>query len=248
MYHVRRVPRLTARSGCTASYKSEPLVQTLQVTYLANYQVIQQGKDPLVQSPIYQTCGFMPPPVNGDNHRGLREHLSKFRADLERFEVSRAPRANSQPQETQVRKPPKDVRVWSGQTLLVFWWVLAIRPKVLSKFSKPDTLKEPLVQTLDRENWEGWWSVWLLTIEQILRTRDESQWIVTARSLCHLQYPVRTKSSAKDLPQWRMKLSCLAPEPNLWLSPGEPTDMLLHSEKPNVLLVGWHHWEKWPRT
>lgn len=36
---------------------------------------------------------------------------------------------------------------------------------------------------------------------QILRTRAESQRIVVARPLCRLQYPVRTKSSAEDLPQ-----------------------------------------------
>lgn len=35
---------------------------------------------------------------------------------------------------------------------------------------------------------------------QILATRDESQWIVAARPLYHLQYPVATKSSAEDLP------------------------------------------------
>ena len=33
------------------------------------------------------------------------------------------------------------------------------------------------------------------------RTRAESQRIVAARPLCRLQYPVRAKSSAKDLPQ-----------------------------------------------
>ncbi len=74
--------------------------------------------------------------------------------------------------------------------------------------------------------------------KQILRTRAESQRIVTARSLCRLQYPVRAKSSTKDLPQRRMELSCLAPGPGVWPSPGEPTDMLLHSEKPNVFLDG----------
>ena len=35
---------------------------------------------------------------------------------------------------------------------------------------------------------------------QIFRTRAESQRIVAARPLCRLQYPVRAKSSAKDLP------------------------------------------------
>jgi hypothetical protein len=35
---------------------------------------------------------------------------------------------------------------------------------------------------------------------QIFRTRAESQQIVAARPLYCLQYPVRTKSSAKDLP------------------------------------------------
>ncbi len=74
--------------------------------------------------------------------------------------------------------------------------------------------------------------------EQILRTRAESQRIVTARSLCRLQYPVRAKSSAKDLPQRRMELSCLAPKPGVWPNLGEPTDMLLHSEEPNVFLDG----------
>ena len=58
----------------------------------------------------------------------------------------------------------------------------------------------------------------LIHLQQILRTRAESQWIVTARSLCHLQYPVRAKSSAKDLPQGRMELSCMAPEQVLSLS------------------------------
>ena len=33
------------------------------------------------------------------------------------------------------------------------------------------------------------------------RTRAESQRIVAARPLCRLQYPVRSKSSTKDLPQ-----------------------------------------------
>jgi hypothetical protein len=95
----------------------------------------------------------------------------------------------------------------------------------------------------------GWWpSMNDESSEQILWTRAESQQIVTARSLYCLQYPVRTKSSTKDLPQWRMELSCLAPTQVLWTQAGEPTDMLLHSEKPNVFLVGWHHWEKWPRT
>ena len=51
---------------------------------------------------------------------------------------------------------------------------------------------------------------------QILATRDESQWIVAARPLYHLQYPVATKSSAEDLPQWRVELSCLAPVLALW--------------------------------
>src|SRR6476646_8431333 len=98
-----------------ASYITEPLVQTLQVTYLAKFQAVQ-GKEPLVQIPFYQMCSLMPPPSNGYSHRGLREHLSKFWGDLERFQVSRAPRANSRPQIIQVRKPPEDVRVWSGQT------------------------------------------------------------------------------------------------------------------------------------
>ena len=38
-------------------------------------------------------------------------------------------------------------------------------------------------------------------LSQICRTRAESQRIVAARPLCRLQYPVRAKSSAKDLPQ-----------------------------------------------
>lgn len=50
---------------------------------------------------------------------------------------------------------------------------------------------------------------------QIFRTRAESQRIVAARPLCRLQYPVRAKSSAKDLPQRRLELSCLAPKPVL---------------------------------
>ena len=36
--------------------------------------------------------------------------------------------------------------------------------------------------------------------QQIFRTKAESQRIVAARPLCRLQYPVRAKSSAKDLP------------------------------------------------
>ena len=38
-------------------------------------------------------------------------------------------------------------------------------------------------------------------IIQILRIRAESQQIVAARPLYCLQYPIRIKSSAKDLPQ-----------------------------------------------
>ena len=38
-------------------------------------------------------------------------------------------------------------------------------------------------------------------IVQILRIRAESQQIVAARPLYCLQYPIRIKSSAKDLPQ-----------------------------------------------
>jgi hypothetical protein len=36
---------------------------------------------------------------------------------------------------------------------------------------------------------------------QIVATRAESQWIVAARPLYHLQYPVASKSSTEDLPQ-----------------------------------------------
>ena len=35
--------------------------------------------------------------------------------------------------------------------------------------------------------------------EQIVATREKSQWIVAQRLLSHLQYPDSTKSSAKDL-------------------------------------------------
>ena len=35
--------------------------------------------------------------------------------------------------------------------------------------------------------------------EQIVVTREKSQWIVAQRLLSHLQYPDSTKSSAKDL-------------------------------------------------
>ncbi len=37
---------------------------------------------------------------------------------------------------------------------------------------------------------------------QIIRTTAESQRIVAARPLCRLQYRVRPKSSARDLPRW----------------------------------------------
>ena len=59
--------------------------------------------------------------------------------------------------------------------------------------------------------WKGKRS-WADAQQQIFRTRAESQRIVAARPLCRLQYSVRAKSSTKDLPHWRVELSCLALE------------------------------------
>ena len=42
--------------------------------------------------------------------------------------------------------------------------------------------------------------------EQIVATREKSQWIVAQRLLSHLQYPDSTKSSAKDLSFPRVNL------------------------------------------
>ena len=46
--------------------------------------------------------------------------------------------------------------------------------------------------------------------EQIRKTQDEPQWIVTQRLLSHLQYLDSVKSSAKDLslPRFEIKISC----------------------------------------
>ena len=46
--------------------------------------------------------------------------------------------------------------------------------------------------------------------EQIIKTQDEPQWIVTQRLLSHLQYLDSVKSSAKDLslPRFEIMSSC----------------------------------------
>ena len=46
--------------------------------------------------------------------------------------------------------------------------------------------------------------------EQIIKTQDEPQWIVTQGLLSHLQYLDSVKSSAKDLslPRFEIKISC----------------------------------------
>src|SRR3569833_237901 len=80
---------------------------------------------------------------------------------------------------------------------------------------------------------------------QIGRTLAESQRIVAARPLCRLQYPVLAKSSAKDLPQGRLILSCLGLSRLVAFS-REPTSMLLHWDKPNVFLDGGHPRESDP--
>ena len=46
--------------------------------------------------------------------------------------------------------------------------------------------------------------------EQIIKTQDEPQWIVTQGLLSHLQYLDSVKSSAKDLslPRFEITISC----------------------------------------
>ena len=75
-------------------------------------------------------------------------------------------------------------------------------------------------------------------LKQILRTRAESQRIVAARPLYRLQYPVRAKSSTKDLPRWRLEFPCLAAKPIMWIDLTILTVMLLHLDEPNVSLGG----------